>query len=146
MKSLIYTTRTYGRKMAAGRDYMKTMVRMWWWLRCESRGNVLDWWIPKLLKSCANSLITITVNTNLLEKWNRMSHKSIFIHTMLKIATMVLIIGKSLYLRNVTLANNLKREKTFGNTNWKHFAPLVLMKLKYIHFNHTQPRRSLAFI
>ena len=51
------------------------------------------------------------------EKEKRMYHRSVFIHTMYKIATKVLVIGKSLYLRSVKRANNSKKGKRFGNTN-----------------------------
>ena len=45
------------------------------------------------------------VNTDLLEKENRMYHKSVFIHTMYKIVTRVLMIGKPLYLTSVKRTN-----------------------------------------
>ena len=33
--------------------------------------------------------------------------------------------GKLIYLRSVKRTNNLKKGKSFGNTNWKHFTHLV---------------------
>ena len=45
------------------------------------------------------------VNADLLEKENRMYYKSVFIHTMYKIVTRVLMIGKSLYLTSVKRTN-----------------------------------------
>ena len=58
---------------------------------------------------------------------------------------MVLMVGKSLYLRSVKRTNNLKKGKRFGNTNLKCFTHLVKMKKKNIYFNHTQYMRFLAF-
>ena len=55
-----------------------------------------------------------------------MYHGNIFIHTIYKIATKVLMIGKSLYLRSVKRTNNMNKQKRFGNTNWKHFYPFGL--------------------
>ena len=49
--------------------------------------------LEKLKQSFVFSLIT-KVNTDLFEKENRMYHKSGFIHTIFKIATQVLMIGK----------------------------------------------------
>ena len=63
----------------------------------------------------------------LLGKINRMSHESVFILTVVHIATNLLMVGKSLYLRNVKPTNNLKKDEIFGNTNWKHFIHLVLI-------------------
>ena len=53
----------------------------------------------------------------LLGKINRMSHESVFILTVVHIATNLLMVGKSLYLRNVKPTNNLKKDEIFGNTN-----------------------------
>ena len=69
------------------------------------------------IKSSIFDLIIIKVNNDLFEKENRMYHRSVFIHTMYKIATKVLMIGKSLHLRSVKRTNNLKKGKLFGNTN-----------------------------
>lgn len=46
-----------------------------------------------------------------------MSHESVFILTVVHIATNLLMVGKSLYLRNVKPTNNLKKDEIFGNTN-----------------------------
>ena len=81
--------------------------------------------LERLKQSSAFGLIIIKVNTNLFEKENRMHHKSVFIHTMYKIATKVLMIGKSLYFRSAKRTNDLKKGGRFGNTNWKHFNHLV---------------------
>ena len=64
--------------------------------------------ILPMLERLKQILTIIKVNNNLFEKENRMYHKSVFIHTMYKIAAKVLIIGKSLYLRSVKHASNLK--------------------------------------
>ena len=65
-----------------------------------------------MLKSLKQSpifiLITIKVNTNLLEKGSKMCHRSVFLHTMSKIATKVLMLRKSLYLRIVKCIDKLK--------------------------------------
>ena len=73
--------------------------------------------LERLKQSSAFCLIIIKVKTNLFEKENRMYHKSVFIHIMYKIATRVLMIEKSLYLRSVNRTNNLKKGELFGNTN-----------------------------
>ena len=62
-------------------------------------------------------LITVKVNTDLFEKESRMYHRSAFVHNMFKIATKVLMIGKSLYLRSVKRTNNMNKQKRFGNAN-----------------------------
>ena len=102
--------------------------------------------LEKIKESSAFGLIIINVNTDLFEKENRMYHKSVFIHTMYDIATKVLMIGKSLYLRSAKRTNNLKKGKRFGNTNWKHFTHMVYMKKKNGYFDHTRDIRILAFI
>ena len=51
------------------------------------------------------------------ERENRMYHRSVFIHTLYKTATTVLMIEKSLYLTSVKRTKNLKKGKHFGNTN-----------------------------
>ena len=63
-------------------------------------------------------LIFMKVNTNLFEKKNRIYHRSVFIHTIFKIVTEILMIGKFLYLRNVKCTNNLKKRSRFGNTTF----------------------------
>ena len=73
--------------------------------------------LERLKQSSAFCLIIIKVNTNLSEKENRMYHKNVFIHIMHKIATKVLMIGKSLYLRSVNRTNKLKKGELSGNTN-----------------------------
>ena len=73
--------------------------------------------LERLKQSFTFGLIIIRVNTDLFKKENRMYHKSAFIHTMYKIGTKVLIIGKLIYLRSVKRTNNLKKGKPFGNTN-----------------------------
>ena len=50
--------------------------------------------LEKLKQSFVFGLIIIKVNTDLLEKKNRMYHRSVFIHTIFKIAIEVLMIGK----------------------------------------------------
>ena len=102
--------------------------------------------LERIKESSAFGLIIINVNTDLFEKENRMYHKSVFIHTMYDIATKVLMIGKSLYLRSAKRTNNLKKGKRFGNANWKHFTHMVYMKKKNGYFDHTRDIRILAFI
>ena len=70
--------------------------------------------LERLKQSSTFGLIIIKVNIDLFEKGNRMYHKSVFIHTMYKIATKVLMIGKSLYLRIMKCTNSLKKEKRFA--------------------------------
>ena len=67
--------------------------------------------LERLKQSSTFGLIIIKVNIDLFENGNRMYHKSVFIHTMYKIATKVLMIGKSLYLRIMKCTNSLKKEK-----------------------------------
>ena len=81
--------------------------------------------LEKLKQSFVFGLIIITVNTYLIVKEKRMYRRSVFIHTMFKIATEVLMIGKQLYLRSVKCTNNLKKGRRFGNTNYKHFSHLA---------------------
>ena len=50
--------------------------------------------LEKLKQSFVFGLIIIKVNTDLFEKENRMYHRSVFIHTIFKTATEVLMIGK----------------------------------------------------
>ena len=50
--------------------------------------------LEKLKQSFLFGLIIIKVNTDLFEKQNRMYHRSVFIHTIFKIVTEVLMIGK----------------------------------------------------
>ena len=50
--------------------------------------------LEKLKQSFAFGLIIIKVNTDLFEKENRMYHRTVFIHTIFKIDTEVLMIGK----------------------------------------------------
>ena len=50
--------------------------------------------LEKLKQNFVLGLIIIKVNTDLFEKENRMFHRSIFIHTIFKTATEVLMIGK----------------------------------------------------
>ena len=49
--------------------------------------------LEKLKQSFVFGLIIITINTDLFKKENRMYHRSIFIHTIFKDATEVLMIG-----------------------------------------------------
>ena len=73
--------------------------------------------LGRLKKSSTFGLIIIKANTDLFEKENRMKYKIVFIHTIYKIATKVLTIGNSLYLRSVKRTSIFKKEKYFGNTN-----------------------------
>ena len=73
--------------------------------------------LERLKQSSAFGLIILKVKIDLFEKENRMYYKNVFIHTMYKIATKILMIGKSLYLRSVKRTNNLTKGKHFGNTN-----------------------------
>ena len=73
--------------------------------------------LERLKQSSVFDLVIIKINTYLFEKKNRMYYRSVFIHTMYKIATKILMIEKSLYLRSVKRTNNLKKGKIFGNTN-----------------------------
>ena len=74
--------------------------------------------LPKLKGLKQSSVFGLpTKNTDLFEKENRMYHKSVFIHTMFKIATKVLMIGKSLCLRSMKRTINLRKGKLFGTTN-----------------------------
>ena len=50
--------------------------------------------LEKLKQSFVFGLIIIKVNTDLFEKENRTYHRSVFIHTIFKIAIEVLMIGK----------------------------------------------------
>ena len=50
--------------------------------------------LEKLKQSFVFDLIIIKVNTDLFELENGTYHRSVFIHTIFKIATQVLIIGK----------------------------------------------------
>ena len=50
--------------------------------------------LGKLKQSFVFGLIFIKVNTNLLEKENRMFYRSIFVHTVFKIFTEILMIEK----------------------------------------------------
>ena len=93
--------------------------------------------LERLKQSSAFSLITVKVSTYLFIKEGRMYHRNVFVHTMLKIATKLLMIAKSLYLRNVKCISNLKKGKTFGNK---------YRKKKNIYFNYLQCIRFLAFI
>ena len=93
--------------------------------------------LEMLKHSSVFNLIIIKVNTNLFEKKSRMYHKSVFVHTMYKIASKVMIIEKSLYLRSMKRSNNLKK----GNM-WQHklksFHPLRLNEIEeYLFESHT---------
>ena len=104
--------------------------------------------LETLKQISAFGLKIIKVNTNFLEKESRMYHKSVFIHTMYKIATKVLMIGKSLYLRIVKRTNNLKKGKPFWQHRLKTFYPLGLNgKEEYLkHKGFFKPLRSDFFI
>ena len=52
--------------------------------------------LERLKQSFSSGLITITVNIDLLKKESRMSFKSVYIHTIFKIATKVLTIESHL--------------------------------------------------
>ena len=56
--------------------------------------NLEKFMLEKLKQSFVFVLIIIKVNTNLFEKENRMYDRSVFIHSIFKIATEVLMIGK----------------------------------------------------
>ena len=56
--------------------------------------NLENFMLEKLKQSFVFVLIIIKVNTNLFEKENRMYDRSVFIHSIFKIATEVLMIGK----------------------------------------------------
>ena len=73
--------------------------------------------LERLKQSSVFDSTIIKVNTNFVERENRMYHRSVFIHTLYKTATTVLMIEKSLYLRSVKRTKNLKKEKHFGNTD-----------------------------
>ena len=60
----------------------------------------------RLKQRSAFGLAIIKLNTDLFEKENRVYYKSVFIHTLYKIATRVLMIGKTLYLRSVKRTSN----------------------------------------
>ena len=51
----------------------------------------------------------IKANTDLFEEEKGMYHGSVFIHTIFKIATESLMIGKQIYLRSVKCTNNIKK-------------------------------------
>ena len=77
--------------------------------------------LGRLKQSSTFALIIIKVNNDLFEKENnRMYYKIVFIHAMYKIATKVLTVGSSPYLRSVKRTSILKKEKHFRNTNRKH--------------------------
>ena len=91
------------------------------------------------------NLIIIKVNTNLFEKKNRMYHKSVFIHTIYKIATKVMIIGKSLYLRSMKRSNNLKKGNMWQN-KLKSFHPFRLNEIEeYLFESHTVDKTFIIF-
>ena len=91
------------------------------------------------------NLIIIKVNTNLFEKKNRMYHKSDFIHTIYKIATKVMIIGKSLYLRSMKRSNNLKKGNMWQN-KLKSFHPFRLNEIEeYLFESHTVDKTFIIF-
>ena len=52
--------------------------------------------LERLKQSSVSGLIAIKVNTDLLRKQKRMSHKIVFIYTLFNIVTKVLMIDKSL--------------------------------------------------
>ena len=72
--------------------------------------------LERLKQRSAFGLAIIKLNTDLFEKENRVYYKSVFIHTLYKIATRVLMIGKSLYLRSVK-----------HTSNWKHCTHFILI-------------------
>ena len=85
--------------------------------------------LERLKQSSAFGFIIIKVNTDLFEKKNRMYHKSVFIHTMYKIATKVLMIGKSLFWE---MHKPLKEKETFWQHKLKTFYRLGLKEKKRI--------------
>ena len=62
--------------------------------------------LERLKQRSAFGLAIIKLNTDLFEKENRVYYKSVFIHILYKIATRVLMIGKSFYLRSVKRTSN----------------------------------------
>ena len=63
-------------------------------LRCKICDDTSYAMLEKLKQSFVFGLIIIKVNTDLFKKENRMRHRSVFIQTMFKSATEVLMIGK----------------------------------------------------